>query len=109
MGGLGLDALGGRRGNRTLAHGLDCGGGRGGQGGVGGSCLRGHAHHLLLLLKVILRKKTNKIYILIQFFSGQMMLLLKFMFKKIQEAAMIGRISSRTHENLQLMICFTLD
>lgn len=60
MGGLGLDALGGRRGNGTLAHGLDRGGGRGGQGGVGGSCLGRHAHHLLLLLKIILRKKIKE-------------------------------------------------
>lgn len=60
MGGLRLDAVGGRRGDRTLPHGLDCGGGRGGQGGVGGPCLGGHAHHLLLLLEVILRKKTRK-------------------------------------------------
>lgn len=60
MGGLGLDALGGRRSDRTLPHWLDCGGGRGGQGGVRGSCLGGHAHHLLLLLEVILRKKNRK-------------------------------------------------
>lgn len=59
MGGLGFDSLGGRRGNRTLAHGLDCGGGRGSQGRVGGPRLGGHAHHLLLMLEVILQKEKE--------------------------------------------------
>lgn len=60
VGRLGLDAVGGWRGNGTLAHGLDSGGGRGGQGGMGGSCLGRHAHQLLLLLEIILGKKTRK-------------------------------------------------
>lgn len=58
MGGLGFDTLGGRRSNRTLPHRLDCGGRRGGQGGMGGSRLGGHAHHLLLL-EIILEKHVN--------------------------------------------------
>jgi len=58
VGRLGLDALGGRRGRRTLTHGQDRGRGRGGQRGVGGSRLRGHAHHLLL--EVILRSRHSK-------------------------------------------------
>lgn len=69
MGGLGFDSLGGRRGNRTLAHGLDCGGGRGSQGGVGGPRLGGHAHHLLLMLEVILQRKTSNNKLAFSFIS----------------------------------------
>lgn len=59
MGGLWLDTMGGRWGNRALSHGLDCGGRCRGQGRMGGPSLGGHAHHLLLLLEVILKKKSK--------------------------------------------------